>query len=91
MRNPRRDAVEYGIFLSLLGTMVIGAGILTVFGWDESGRRKKLDLGKPFGQTLREVQTEWTKAKSGGVFGTSKNENNIQKQQSNLPASSGKD
>ena len=53
MRNPRRDAIEYGVLVTLT-TMMVGAyGVIIYLGMtpDENGKPRKLekvDLNAPF-------------------------------------------
>ena len=54
--NPRRDALEYGILMTL-GTAMVGAMGLMLFA--EKPKDRKLDLDKPldFQQLWKEVQS----------------------------------
>lgn len=61
MRNPRRDAIEYGILLTLATTAVVANGILIYF--KRQGSLEKLDLTAPVLQQ-GDVRRPWTKLPS---------------------------
>ena len=54
--NPRRDALEYGILISLTTVMVGAMGLMILA---EKPKDRKVDLNKPvnFDQLWKEVQT----------------------------------
>jgi len=72
MRNPRRDAIEYGILVTLTTVMAGAYGVILYLGMtpDENGnprKKMKVDLNEPvdIGATLRALR-------SGDLFGSGK-------------------
>jgi len=61
MRNPRRDAIEYGIFLVLLGCSATGYGLLGLVRYHNFRNPEQkiaIDLEKPFNfdEMMRELK-----------------------------------
>ena len=56
--NPRRDAIEYGILMTLTTTMVAGLGLMIYASRQSPEGLPKLDLDAPvdFKSAFREVQ-----------------------------------
>lgn len=56
--NPRRDAIEYGVLMTLTTTMVAGLGMLLYVNRTHPGGLPKLDLDAPvdFKGAFRELQ-----------------------------------
>ena len=72
MRNPRRDAIEYGILVTLTTAMAGAYGVILYLGMtpDENGnprKKMKVDLNEPvdIGAALRALR-------SGDLFGSNK-------------------
>ena len=59
--NPRRDALEYGVLLTVATSLSIGFGLLIYMKYNEDGEngRQRLNLNAPvdFQQAWRELQS----------------------------------
>jgi len=75
--NPRRDALEYGILLTVATSLSVGFGLLIFMKYNEDGEnappRQRLNLNAPVDlqQAWRELQNYGRGGSSGGNQGGS--------------------
>jgi hypothetical protein len=70
--NPRRDAIEYGILLTVATSLSVGFGLLVYMKYNEDGEngppRQRLDMNAPLDlqQAWRELQNYGRNGGGGG-------------------------